>query len=79
MTKNNFVQAENTNFKALNIGCEHWIEVQHAHDTLTLDKLFKDQKIQLIFIQPGKPMKNGYFERLMGSLRKEFINAYLFW
>lgn len=43
-----------------------------------LDNWCKDQNIQLVFIQPGKPMQNGFVERLNGSLRKELLNAYVF-
>ena len=43
-----------------------------------LDAWCKDNNIQLVFIQPGKPMQNGYIERLNGSLRRELLNAYVF-
>lgn len=43
-----------------------------------LDNWCKENKIQLVFIQPGKPMQNGYIERLNGSLRRELLNAYIF-
>ncbi len=43
-----------------------------------LDNWCKENKIQLAFIQPGKPTQNGYIERLNGSLRRELLNAYVF-
>ena len=43
-----------------------------------LDDWCKLRKIQLVFIQPGKPMQNGYVERLNGNIRRELLNAYVF-
>lgn len=34
--------------------------------------------IRIVYIQPGRPMQNGFIERKNGSLRRELLNAYLF-
>lgn len=43
-----------------------------------LDLWAKENKVELIFIQPGKPMQNGYIERCNGNIRRELLNAYIF-
>lgn len=43
-----------------------------------LDQWCRDKGIELVFIQPGKPMQNGYVERCNGSVRRELLNANTF-
>ena len=57
-----------------NIRCDNGPEfISHK-----LDAWCTSKKITIQFIQPGKPMQNGYIERKNGSLRRELLNAYLF-
>jgi putative transposase len=35
-------------------------------------------RIRIVYIQPGRPMQNGFIERKNGSLRRELLNAYMF-
>ena len=44
-----------------------------------LQQWCNDRGITLQFIQPGKPMQNGFVERNNGSLRKELLDADLFY
>lgn len=61
-------------------GLPKMIRVDNGPELISerLDAWCKDNKTQLVYIQPGKPMQNGYIERLNGSLRKEVLNAYVF-
>lgn len=43
-----------------------------------LDNWAKLNRVELHFIQPGKPMQNGFVERMNGSLRNELLNSYVF-
>ena len=43
-----------------------------------LDAWCRKNNIFLVYIQPGKPMQNGYVERCNGSIRREFLNANIF-
>jgi putative transposase len=38
----------------------------------------RDQEIIIQYIQPGRPMQNGFIERFNGSYRREILDAYVF-
>jgi len=62
--------------KPANIRCDNGPEfINHKLEEWCNDK---SRQITLQFIQPGKPMQNAYIERKNGSMRREFLNAYLF-
>lgn len=44
-----------------------------------LDEWCRKHGVILVYIQPGKPMQNGYVERCNGSVRKELLNANVFY
>jgi len=44
-----------------------------------LQQWCEDNNIQMQYIQPGRPMQNAYIERKNGSIRRELLNAYLFY
>jgi putative transposase len=60
-----------------NIRCDNGPEfISHKLEQWCNDET---RKISLQFIQPGRPMQNAYIERKNGSLRRELLNAYLFY
>jgi len=44
----------------------------------TLARWAKRHGVELMFIQPGRPMQNGYIERFNRTYREEVLNAYVF-
>jgi len=60
--------------KPANVRCDNGPEfISHL-----LEQWCTDRKINIQFIQPGRPMQNAYIERKNGSLRRELLDAYLF-
>lgn len=60
-----------------NIRCDNGPEfISHKLEQWCNDEA---RKISLQFIQPGRPMQNAFIERKNGSLRRELLNAYLFY
>lgn len=61
-------------------GLPQMIRVDNGPEFIShkLDMWCKEKKISLMFIQPGKPMQNGYIERCNGNIRRELLNAYVF-
>lgn len=44
-----------------------------------LEAWCRSHQITLVYIQPGKPMQNAYVERCNGSVRRELLNANVFY
>jgi putative transposase len=60
-----------------NIRCDNGPEfISHKLEQWCNDE---SRKISLQFIQPGRPMQNAYIERKNGSMRRELLDAYLFY
>ena len=61
-------------------GLPHMIRVDNGPEFIShkLEFWCREHNISLAFIQPGKPMQNGYVERCNGNIRKELLNAYVF-
>lgn len=61
-------------------GLPQMIRVDNGPEFISakLDTWCKDNKIDLVFIRPGKPTENSYVERFNGSFRRELLNAYVF-
>jgi putative transposase len=61
-------------------GLPEMIRVDNGPEFIStkLDMYCKENKITLIFIQPGEPTQNAYIERCNGSIRRELLNAYIF-
>jgi len=61
-------------------GLPQMIRVDNGPEFISdkFDSWCKINHIQLVFIQPGKPMQNGFVERFNGNIRRELLNAYVF-
>jgi putative transposase len=61
-------------------GLPEMIRVDNGPEFIShkLEDWCKENKVRLVFIQPGKPMQNAYIERCNGSIRRELLNAYVF-
>jgi putative transposase len=61
-------------------GLPEMIRVDNGPEFISdrLDLWYKENKIQLVFIQPGKLMQNAFVERCNENIRRELLNAYVF-
>ena len=61
-------------------GLPQMIRVDNGPEFIShkMDMWCREHQISLAFIQPGRPMKNGFVERCNGNIRKELLNAYVF-
>lgn len=61
-------------------GLPQMIRVDNGPEFIShkLDMWCKENKITLVFIQPGKPTQNAYVERCNGNIRRELLNVYVF-
>jgi putative transposase len=59
-----------------NIRCDNGPEfISHKLEQWCSDA---QRRINILYIQPGRPMQNAFIERKNGSLRREVLDAYLF-
>ena len=61
-------------------GIPQMIRVDNGPEFISrnLDNWCKENKVKLVFIQPGEPTQNAFIERFNGSIRRELLNAYSF-
>ena len=68
---------------------ERLVENRGTPDSICIDngpeficeklKVWREERgIRLLLIQPGKPVQNAFIEQKNGSMRKELLDAYLF-
>ena len=61
-------------------GIPQMIRVDNGPEFIStrLDLWCRENNVTLAFIQPGKPMQNGYVERCNKSIREELLNLWVF-